>query len=102
LQRPTNTLIHRVHTHILVELRRRIFLAWRSFCPSPRFQLLHILHALTQFRRAKISKRKTDDNHSSSKIVCEIESFRQFRTNDRELSEKSVEHTKIMGARTYQ
>lgn len=73
--RPTNTLIHCVHTHILVELRGGIFLAWWSFCLSLCFQILHILHALTQFRRTEISKWKTDDNHSSSKIVCEIESF---------------------------
>jgi hypothetical protein len=80
--RRTNALIDCVHAHILIQLCCGVFVALRPFRPSLFLQLFYVFHTLLQFRRTEISEWKPDDDDRSGEVICEVESFRQFSSDD--------------------
>ena len=85
----TYTLVHRVHAHVLVQLRPRVLRPHRL---GLRLLLLLLLlleavdvaHALAQLRRAEVRERQADDDDRAREVVREVEALGELRADDGE------------------
>ena len=83
--RRTYTLVHRVHAHVLVQLRPRVL---RPHHLGLRLLLLleavDIAHALAQLGRAEVRERQADDDDRAREVVREVEALGELRADDGE------------------
>lgn len=76
LPSPTDTLVHRVHAHVLVQLFpcravRRVRVLWRDFSGES----VGVFEPLLKFRRSQVGEGQADYHDHACEVIGKIQSF---------------------------